>query len=410
MNVCIGLDVGTTSIKAVAFDKQDRELSSASTPTPTTQLSGGGAQHDANELWARSCDVVRQVLDGLDEQPIGIAVASMGEAGVLIDVEGRPLAPIIAWFDDRSDPQAQWWAEHVGVEKTQRITGLTPKPAFGATKMLWTRQHLPEEWTQGWRWLNVADWITYNLTGEMTTDFSLASRTMLFDVAARSWSQELITASDIDGSLLAPLIQSGATAGTVTPAASEVTGLSAGTVVGAGGQDHVCAALALGVTEPGLLLDSIGTAEALLCVTDGFDSSGRIAGAGISQGAHVEPGRTYAMTGFLGGGRIDQQRRKLDLDWPRFLRTGEAKAVIDEVAAAGQDRVASIAAAARLDIQRQLVTGGASRINALITAKRSLTNHDLEVVAQPQATALGAAILARRASEMGSDPFDSTGV
>jgi len=115
---------------------------------------------------------------------------------------------------------------------------------------------------------------------------------MLIELAARRWSDELIDAAGLKRSMLAPLVQSGTAVGAVTADAATQTGLPVGTVVGAGGQDHVCAALALDVTEPGMLLDSIGTAEAFLLVIDNVDTTSRIAGAGIGQGAHVVAGRT----------------------------------------------------------------------------------------------------------------------
>ncbi|MGI9595100.1 MAG: FGGY-family carbohydrate kinase [Acidimicrobiales bacterium] len=397
----IGLDLGTTGIKAVAFDGDDRELAVAVVPTPTHRLSSGGAEYDANELWSAASQVLRAVTDRLQEsghRAAAVATASMGESGVLIDGRGEPVAPIIAWFDTRTEPQAVWWRDHVGVERTHRIAAIPPRATFGATKMLWMKENRPEAWAAGRRWLNMADWAAYRLTGVMATDHSLASRTMLFDLAARRWSHELLDAAGLDGSLLAPLVPSGAAVGQVTEEAAVETGLAPGIVVGAGGQDHVCAALALGVTEPGTMLDSIGTAEAFFLVTEAVDRTGRVAGAGIGQGAHVEPDRTYAMAGLSqGGGRIDDRRRSLGLDWEAFLLTPEAEAVIDDVASEGQELIATLMAVTGTATIRHLATGGGSRNDRLIERKIELGGHAIELAAITEATALGAARLGRRA-------------
>lgn len=399
----VGLDIGTTGVKAVAFSAEREQLALATTPTPTHQRDTGGAEYDGNELWAAACQVLRHVtgeLQAAGHTPRAIATASMGEAGVLIDEHGEPLAPIIAWFDTRTVPQAEWWATHVGVERTQAITGLTPRPVFGAAKMLWTKEHLPGAWAAGTTWLNMADWAAFKLSGQAATDFSLASRTMLFDVANRGWSDELLHASGLHEAPLAALVQSGETVGHVHKQAAAETGLPAGAVVGAGGQDHVCAALALDVTRPAMLLDSIGTAEAFFLVTNGFDATGRVAATGISQGAHVEPGRTYAMTGLAqGGGRIDQARTASGLNWPDFLQTAQARQVIDDVAQDGQERIELLLKATQTTTVEHVATGGGSRNSQLIDAKRAIGERPIEVASVTEATALGAALLAQRAHD-----------
>lgn len=396
----VGLDLGTTSIKAVAFDADDRELAQAAVPTPTHSVETG-AEYDANELWDAACAVLRSVTDSLREtghHAVAVATASMGEAGVLVDSAGGPVLPVIAWFDQRTEAQATDWLAAVGPELTIRVAGVPPRPVFGAMKMQWTRDAEPDAWARGRHWLNMADWAAFRLTGEMATDYSLASRTMLLDVAGRRWSDELLAAAGLDADRLAPLVQSGTVVGQVHAAAAELTGLPVGCVVGAGGQDHVCAALALGVTEPAMLLDSIGTAEAFFLVTDAFDDSGRLAAAAVGQGMHVEADRTYAMTGLQqGGGRIDARRIELGLSWDDFLGSAEADAIIDEVARDGERRIAEMLAAAGLDTVRHITTGGGSRNSLLLDRKRAVSGRTIEVAAQTQATALGAAMLARRA-------------
>lgn len=413
-DVFVGLDLGTTGIKAVAFDDDQQPVASATAPTPTRQLASGGAEYDADELWQTACHVLSEVTATLashGHRAVAVATASMGESGVLVDGGGNPLAPIIAWFDQRTLPQVDWWQAHVGVERTQRMTGLTPRPVFGATKMLWTRSNLRDAWDSSVCWLNMADWIAFKLCGQMATDLSLASRTMLLDVANRTWSSELLEASSLDAGLLAPLVPSGQALGHVLAASAAQTGLPTTAVVGAGGQDHVCAALALDVTAPGMLLDSIGTAEAFFLVTDDFDATGRVASTGISQGVHVAPNQTYAMTGIApGGGRIDEARIASGLAWDDFMTTAAAQVVIDQLATEGQDRIELLLGATGASVAQHIVTGGGSQNDRLIARKRELGARPIEVAAHQEATALGAALLARRAWDQTKKPAVSLGL
>ncbi len=401
----VGLDIGTTGIKAVAFDEDGRELAAAARPTPTHRA-GARAEYDSSELWETACEVLREMNSQLvvvGHQARAIAPTSMAESGVLLDSVGTPLASVIAWFDQRTLPQAEWWAQNVGVEPTRRIAGVNPQAVFTASKMLWMREHTPEAWAAGSHWLLMADWMAYRLCGEMATDYSLASRTMLFDLEARDWSAELFEAAGLNRALMAPAIQAGSTLGRVQPDAAAATELPADVTVASGGHDHVCAAFGLGVTEPGMLLDSIGTAEAFFLVTGELDASGRIAGAGMSQGLHVAPERTFVMTGVQGGGgRIDERRRELGLDWGEFMsnaaqRNGPERAVIDELARDAQARISQLVAITGTTPEQQLVTGGGSRNPLLLAAKQELSGWPIEASDQPEASALGAAMLARAA-------------
>ena len=153
-----------------------------------------------------------------------------------------------------------------------------------------------------------------------------------------------------------------------------------------------------------MLLDSIGTAEALFLVVDSVETSGHLSDAGIAQGVHVEPGRTYAVTGLQrGGGRIDACRLELGLAWGEFLATSDAEAVITEVAMDGQSRITTLLDACGAAAVRHLVTGGGSRNSLLTDRKREIGGRPIEVASLTEATALGTAILARRAAHAVED-------
>ena len=137
----IGTDVGTTNIKAVAFDRSGRAVARASSPTPTRYPKPGWAHHDAEELWDSFAKTLRRVTDRLDDprRVAGIAVASFAEAAVPLDAEGRPTHDIIAWFDGHSRHQAERLGRDFGADHLFALTGLSLQPIFGLCKLLWLK-------------------------------------------------------------------------------------------------------------------------------------------------------------------------------------------------------------------------------------------------------------------------------
>ncbi len=439
----LGLDVGTTGIKAVAFSPESfvagdgfgRELAAAIVPTPTRRPSGAtrstaqrdssaddvlvdaGGEFVADEMWDASASAIRSVVDQLAAtgfRVVGVGVTSMGEAGAPLDANGQATHPIIAWFDPRTEPQARWWSKQVGDERTAAITGIPVRPVFGMMKLLWIRQNAPDAYARTVKWLNMADYAVFRLTGQQATDYCLASRTQALDLQRREWSTELLDAIDVPLSVLADLVPSGTVIGRVGDRgpgqeAAATTGLEVGCPVVLAGQDHVAAAHGLGVTEPGDLLDSIGTAEALFMVTEQPEFDGHLSGLGIGQGAHVTPNRTYAMTGLAnGGGRIDTVRRHLDLDWDEFMdqavnggpQNSEISSVIDEIARSGQNALERLVEAVGASQVRHLLTGGGTRNGVLIERKQSLSRRPLHVMGVEEASCFGAAALAATAIDL----------
>ena len=182
---------------------------------------------------------------------------------MLLDAAGAATTDSIAWFDIRTRPQATWLAERIGKDELFARSGLSLQPIFSLNKLLWHREHEPDAWARSVRWLMLADFIAHRLCGEAATDLSLASRTLMLDLRRKRWDEQTLAQAGIDPRLLAPLVPGGTSLGTVTASAAALTGLPVTAVVAAGGHDHVCGALAAGVTRPGQMLNSLGTAEAV---------------------------------------------------------------------------------------------------------------------------------------------------
>jgi xylulokinase len=332
-DLLLGIDVGTTNCKAVVFDPRGRQLGLGRVPTPCAYPQPNWAEFDAEALWQASAAAVRQALAAIDARRVrAVAVASMGESGVLVDADGQPLCPLIAWYDNRTLTQHRWWLEQVGAAPTFGISGLAPDPIFGVYKLMWLRDNAAEAYAAAQRWLHVADWIAFRLCGVQATDFSLATRTMLLDIRRRAWSDELIGRAGIRASLLPEPLASGTALGGVTRQAADVTGLYPGTLVATGGHDHVCGAFASGIIEAGSCLDSMGTAEAVFLPLDAPLLSDEAARSGLAYGVHVARGRFYALDGlWSGGGALEWALRLLagpGEGAPDFERMQQAAAVV----------------------------------------------------------------------------------
>jgi len=309
----IGLDIGTGSVRGLLIDRHGAFRAVAGRPTPTLHPAPDQAEYDPEAIWQAALSVLGELAARLPRGiPVaGIAVASMGESAVLIDDRGEALAPAIAWYDRRTEPDAARLAEAPGAERLFAITGLALDPSYTLCKLLWARRCLPQLFRRARHMLNLADWVAFRLTGERATDPSLASRTLCLDLGRRDWSAEVLAAADLDPALLPPIRPSGTALGAVRDAVLRQTGLPGRPVVGVGAHDHIGGGFAAGAGRPGVLLDSMGTAEAVfLTVTDRL-ASPEIVRRGYSQGA-VAQHRPLAYLGAgiaTAGGAIDWARR-----------------------------------------------------------------------------------------------------
>src|SRR5690606_25160306 len=127
-----------------------------------------------------------------------MAVASVGESFVLVDADGRALAPAILWFDRRTEGPMREIAARIDPDRVFAITGLSMEPIFSLFKLAWMREHWQPACDAARRVLMMADWIAFRLSGEAATDPSLASRTLYFDIHQRAWSEEMLALGRID--------------------------------------------------------------------------------------------------------------------------------------------------------------------------------------------------------------------
>lgn len=255
--VVVGLDMGTTRIKAVGVDLAGTVVGETARPTPWRHR-GAEADCDPREL----ADIARQVICELisdsrwpaDARVAGIGVTGMAEAGVLVDDSGEPLAPALAWHDPRGGVQVLESA--VGSAEFGRHVGMRLNSKPSVAKILWLQRNVPSA-AGAARHLCIAEWIVFSLGGDQVGEYSLTSRTGLLDVITRTpWSATL----DLVGELLPDrLVLAGEPCGRASlPAPFDSA------VLTVAGMDHQSAAFASGAAVSGTLFDSLGTAEAFL--------------------------------------------------------------------------------------------------------------------------------------------------
>jgi xylulokinase len=458
--VLIGIDIGTTNLKVVAYDVAGNPVASSHVCTPTCYPRPGWAHYDPDELWAHLTSILRQVTAALLAQRerydiAGLAITGMAEAGIPVDQEGQWVYPAISWFDNRTQEQMEWWQAEVGQDSLYPITGLPLRFIWGLNKIMWLQAHEPAAYQRFSRWLHTEDYIAFRLSGVQGTNYSLASRTMALDLRTLTWSEDVLKRAGVRIDLFPPLGRSGEVVGRVTAEAGQATGLPAGTPVVSGGHDHICGALAAGAIRTGDLLDSMGTSESLLLPLDSPMLRAEVGQAGYAQGAHVVPGRYYIMGGlYTSGACVDWLRALLmpggEQSYAELLalaaeapvgsggvffvphlrgatlpsddpdargtfiglstdtsRASLARAVLEGLAYEAFQSASAMTEVVGLPIERDFLIGGGTRNDLLLEIKATLANRTLQVVETEEATTLGAALLAGMGVGLYSDAADA---
>ncbi len=337
MAYLVGLDVGTTSSKAVVFDERGAEVAHGRSRS-SWHTADGRTEADPLQLLTSARHALR---DAVRELPPGsvvaVGVASMGESGVLLDRGGEPTGPLIAWHDTRDEPDVEDFAAEFGADEFAIRTGLPLRSQWSFTKHRWLNRH-SESTAAAVRRLGVAEYVVRDLGGDEASELSLASRTGWLDLTTRTWWEESLSWSGVTAGLLAPLVTAGTALGTVT--SPELPQL-AGAVLTVAGHDHQAAAIGVGAIAAGNELDSCGTAEAVIrTVAPGMatDEILALTRAGVTVGWHALAGHWCLLGGTQGGLVLSQLLGRLGVD-----RAGLA-ALDAEALAAGSPAAGSPAA------------------------------------------------------------------
>ena len=288
--VVLGIDVGTTTLKAVAVDARGAVIATASAPNAWDVDDRGQVQIDMDVLADRAIAVLADAAAQSGAPVAGIGIAGLAETGVVLDGRGRPLTPGYAWYDQRgAEELAALPADFLGLFSA--VTGLAAKAECSFAKLLWLRS-ADAVALAGTTWLNALEYIAYRLTGAMATEPSLASRTGLLDQASIAPWPGALDRIGADASFIPRLVSAGTSVGTVRDDASPVLRGAAVTVAG---HDHLVNSVGAGATGGDDLFDSCGTADVILRTVPRVlsnDERARLVGRGLSAGRHVLDGST----------------------------------------------------------------------------------------------------------------------
>jgi xylulokinase len=262
----IGIDVGTSSAKGVAIDERGAVLAEAEHPIPVSRPHPGWSEQDPEDWWVAT-ESVLQRLGG--DAADGIGLSGQMHGLVVLGAERRPLRPAILWNDGRSQPQATAIEQQLGIERLVGLSGNRALAGFTAPKLTWLAENEPDVHRQIERILLPKDYVRYRLTGELATDVSDASGTVLLDVGRRAWSPELADAFAVDPAWLPAVRESQAVTGET----------AAGVPVAAGAGDQAAGALGVGVTDDGSPASLVlGTSGVIFTARNAFtpDPQGRL--------------------------------------------------------------------------------------------------------------------------------------
>lgn len=263
----LGIDVGTSSVKAVLVDERDAVVAQASAPLAVSRPQPLFSEQDPEAWWQASVSAVCALPKSSRQAVQAIGLTGQMHGATLLDQSDRPLRPAILWNDGRSA------AECVELERLQprarSITGNLVMPGFTAPKLLWVHHHEPEIFRRVASVLLPKDYVRLRLTGEKVSDMSDAAGTSWLDVAARDWSDEMLAATALDRSHMPRLVEGTAASAKVRKNVADELGIPPVVVAGGGG-DNAASAVGMGVVESGHAFLSLGTSGVLFVATDRF--------------------------------------------------------------------------------------------------------------------------------------------
>ncbi len=259
-----GIDVGTTGCKCTVCDV-DGTILAECYDEYFTDVQGSYGSLQPEVVWHSVKKVLASAAKGLPLQAIGIT--SFGEAPVLLDENDRPVMPSILYTDTRGQAECEELVEKIGANRIAQLTGTAPHSMYSICKLMWVFRNQPELSKKVSKIFLFADYIVYMLSGVAQMDYSLAARTMAFDVYKRDWCDEILEQAGIEKSKFPPTVPSGTKAGVIRQSVAEELGLSPEVMVVTGCHDQVAASLGTGIMKDGMAVDGTGTVE---CITSMF--------------------------------------------------------------------------------------------------------------------------------------------
>ncbi len=267
----LGLDFGTSAVKALLVDGEQQTVASVSMPLTVQRPAPGHSEQDPEAWWQAMLDVIDAL--ARDHPAALAAVQGIGLSGqmhgaVLLDAAGAVLRPAILWNDVRAGAEC---AElEAAVPELRQVTGNIAMPGFTAPKLLWVRRHEPALFNRVRHVLLPKAYVRYRLTGEMTEEMSDASGTLWLDVGRRDWSETMLAACGLSRAAMPHLTEGNAAAGVLLPELAARWRMTGRPVLAGGAGDNAAGAVGLSAIRPGDAFVSLGTSGVLFATTDRF--------------------------------------------------------------------------------------------------------------------------------------------
>jgi|SRR5665647_876066 len=272
VNYILGIDVGTTSIKSVLMNNDGVLLASVMKEYTLDSGPDDTCEVHPDVYWNITCQVINDLLATSNVNPEkvkGLAFASQGETFIVVDAAGKPIRKAIVWLDNRSTDEARAIEQEFGNQLLMDITGQPEVvPTWPATRILWLRKNEPETFRKAFKYLLVEDYLMFRMTGKYHTEHSLVSSTLYFDIAKKTWWNEMLRFLKISVDQLPQLNSSGKPIGHITADAAKETGLTIKTQCVTGAYDHPAGAIGAGSIHSGDITLTIGACMAM-CVAMG---------------------------------------------------------------------------------------------------------------------------------------------
>lgn len=306
----LGIDIGTGGVKAALFEVDGRMVSIGRKEYRFSSPLPGWSELDPEVMWACLTHAVRACVESSGEtQPniAGIGLSVLGETGLAVDANGRPLYPAIESMDKRENAYqayVSWFASRFGAEEIYRRTSYPLNSLPAIHKVLWLRDHRPEVFSQVAKYVTFQEYVLWRMTGQPRIDYSLASRSMLFDVEHKRWIASYLTEAGLPEDFMSQAVLASEVAGELGDAAAQCLGLTAGTRVICGAHDQSCAALGVGIVEEGLAADGTGSVEAIATASLKPLTSPETMRVGIGSQCHVTADSYLALGFHLAAGSL----------------------------------------------------------------------------------------------------------
>jgi len=296
----MGIDVGTTGVKALIIDENGKVCASAVEEYPLSTPHPNWAEQNPEDWWDATIKAIRNVLEKSGGASVeGIGLSGQMHGAVFIDRDGKVLRPCIMWCDQRTAKQCVYITETVGEDRLFELTCNPALTGFTAPKIVWVKEEENEVFRKTYKILLPKDYIRFLLTGVFATEVSDASGTVLFDVKKRRWSKEMLSALEIPEDLMPEVFESPEVSGRISAEASSLTGLPEGTPVVGGGGDQAAGAVGNGIVREGIISSTIGTSGVVFASCDEVRVD---PGRRLHTFCHAVPGKWHLMGVMLSAG------------------------------------------------------------------------------------------------------------